>query len=439
MTGMSYRIVVFGLLLSLFTVSALRARSDSLCIGAVPAADSLAVAGSFAAADSLAAAELSAVPSAVLSEPSAGPAAETVAEPAAPASEKRSLMRRIIDYFGQSTRDRTFEKKIDFTFAGGPSYSKNTSLGIGLLAAGLYRLDRSDSVTVPSDVSLYANVSISGFYAVGISGNTIFARNRQRVDYTLEFSSAPTDTWGIGYDDVQRGVKSSYTEQRYKIQARYLREVLPHAYIGGLLGFEHARASKYDASAPLFRGQRSHYTNAGVGLTVEYDSRDFIPNPFRGIYLSFQGIVYPRWLGSCDKTLHRLTFTADYYRRVWRDAVLAFDLYGEFNATGTPWPMLARMGGSQRMRGYYKGQYTDNDLLTAQVELRQRVWRRIGCVAWAGAGNVFASPGAFEWSETLPNYGLGLRWELKQRVNIRLDYGFGKQTSGFLLSINEAF
>ena len=91
--------------------------------------------------------------------------------------------------------DRTFEKKIDVTFAGGPSFSKNTSLGIGLLAAGLYRLDRTDSVTVPSDVSVFANVSVSGFYALGVTGNTIFAHNRQRVNYTVMFSSAPRSLW----------------------------------------------------------------------------------------------------------------------------------------------------------------------------------------------------------------------------------------------------
>ena len=139
------------------------------------------------------------------------------------------------------------------------------------------------------------------------------------------------------------------------------------------------------------------------------------------------------------KLLQRMTFTADFYQRVWTDCILAFDLYGEFNSSGTPWPMLARMGGNQRMRGYYKGQYTDNDLITAQIELRQRVWRRIGCVAWAGAGNVFPTFREFDWAETLPNYGFGLRWELKKRVNIRLDYGFGKKTDSFLLSINEAF
>ena len=79
--------------------------------------------------------------------------------------QKRSFFNRVIDYFGQSATDRTFEKKIDITFAGGPSYSKTTKLGLGVLAAGLYRLDRTDSITPPSDVSIFANITTSGFYA----------------------------------------------------------------------------------------------------------------------------------------------------------------------------------------------------------------------------------------------------------------------------------
>ena len=37
------------------------------------------------------------------------------------APRKKPFLRRVVDYFGESTTDKTFEKKIDFTFAGGPS------------------------------------------------------------------------------------------------------------------------------------------------------------------------------------------------------------------------------------------------------------------------------------------------------------------------------
>ena len=354
------------------------------------------------------------------------------------APRKKPFLRRVVDYFGESTIDKTFEKKIDFTFAGGPSYSKNTSFGIGLLAAGLYRLDRTDSITAPSDISIFANVSVSGFYALGVTGNNIFAHNKRRINYTVMFASAPRSFWGIGYDAGRNNPESTYSEKRYLVEGRYLHEFLPHTYIGGLVSFEHTKGLKFTEPAYL-RGEKLKYTATGIGAILEYDSRDFIPNPFRGVYVSFQETLFPKGLGNCGKTLWRTTFTADAYQRVWKDGVLAADLYAVFNTDGTPWPMLARMGGSQRMRGYYQGRYTDNDMITLQIELRQRIWRRIGCAVWGGAGNVFPSLGEFDWSQTLPNYGVGFRWELKKRVNVRLDYGFGKKTSGFLLSINEAF
>ena len=303
---------------------------------------------------------------------------------------------------------------------------------------GYSRLDRTDSITSPSDVSLYANVSITGFYSVGISGNNIFAKNKQRLSYTTEFISAPRDFWGIGYDNGLNNEISTYSEKRIKIDLRYLREILPHTYVGGVVNFDYTRGIRFSKPEYL-NGENSQYTATGLGAIAEYDSRDFIPNPFKGVYVSLRETVFPKGLGNCDRTLWQTTFTADAYQRVWKDCILAADLYAEFNSTGTPWPMLARLGDNQRMRGYYLGRFTDNNMITLQVELRQRIWRRIGGVIWGGAGNVFPSLPEFDWGKTLPNYGIGLRWELKKRVNVRLDYGFGKKTNSFLLSINEAF
>lgn len=351
---------------------------------------------------------------------------------------KRGFFHRLVNYFEGSTVDRTFEKKIDVTFAGGPSYSKNTSLGLGLLASGLYRVDRTDSTTQPSNVSLFGNISISGFYAIGVTGNTIFTGNRQRVDFEAKFSSAPRSLWGRGYNAGAHNKESTYVEKQYIVEGTYLHRVLPNTFVGGILHFEHTQGKKFTEISYLYGGKQ-HYTATGIGAIVQYDSRDFIPNPYRGVFVSFQEMLFAKGLGNTGKSLWRTTFTADYYRQVWKGGVIAADLYAEFNSEGTPWPMLARMGGSYRMRGYYQGRYTDNDQITAQVELRQRIWRRIGGVVWGGAGNVFNGLRRFDWAETLPNYGIGLRWELKKRVNVRIDYGFGKNTSGFLLNINEAF
>ena len=65
--------------------------------------------------------------------------------------------------------------------------------------------------------------------------------------------------------------------------------------------------------------------------------------------------------------------------------------------------------------------------------------QRHGIALWGGAGNVFPKFKYFKWKETLPTYGIGYRWEFKKRVNVRLDYGFGKGQSAFYFNIDEAF
>lgn len=346
------------------------------------------------------------------------------------------------DKIARGNVDRTFDRKIDLSFIGAPSYTKEASVGLGLLVSGLYRVDRTDSLTPPSDVSLFGNVSVSGFYMVGISGNTLFSHNRSRVVYEVSFASKPLDFWGIGYDAGHSNERSDYLRRQVKFDAGYLYSVWKCLYVGGHIQFAHTKASKIDSIAVAnnyFEGQKYHYTATGIGVSLQYDTRDYLTAPQKGVYLMVKQMVYPKGLGNCTSTLYKTVANADYYHRLWKGAVLAWDVYGEFNSEDTPWPMLAELGGSYRMRGYYQGKYMDNNLICAQVEYRQYIGHRIGCVVWGGAGNVFRSFNDYQWGHTLPNYGLGLRWEFKQHVNVRIDYGFGKKTSGLVFNINEAF
>ncbi|MFR6634337.1 MAG: hypothetical protein ACLUQ6_04760 [Alistipes onderdonkii] len=95
--------------------------------------------------------------------------------PAVPAP-RRKILRR----FDHRPHVR---KRRSTSLSRGPSYSKNTSLGIGLLAAGLYRIDRTDSVTAPSDISDLRQCLDFGILCAGVTGNNIFARNSKRIDY----------------------------------------------------------------------------------------------------------------------------------------------------------------------------------------------------------------------------------------------------------------
>lgn len=65
--------------------------------------------------------------------------------------EKNSFFKKIGDYFKNANKPKP-EKKFDISFIGGPQYSSATQFGIGIMAAGLYRSDRSDQSIQPSNV-----------------------------------------------------------------------------------------------------------------------------------------------------------------------------------------------------------------------------------------------------------------------------------------------
>ena len=83
----------------------------------------------------------------------------------------------------KGNEDHTFDKKFDVSFIISPSYTREASFGIGGLASGLYRLDRTDSIMKPSDVNIMGNISVSGLYVIALGGNNYFKGNRSRLSY----------------------------------------------------------------------------------------------------------------------------------------------------------------------------------------------------------------------------------------------------------------
>lgn len=379
---------------------------------------------------------------------------DTIAYRYTPISAPRTFKRgeKFIKYITESSIDRSFDKRVDFSFMPGLYYSQSTSLGLAFVATGLYRLDKKNRAISPSNFNISAAASITGFYRVALSGRTIFRDDRRRIIYNVDFSSMPTNFWGVGYDAGMENAELRYLASRAVVDGRFLQRVTKGLYIGVGADFSYLfsrfggkRYASQEEFMARLNGEKSSYTATGISLFVEYDSRNNIDAPQRGVYLSLQAKVRPRGLNSVGQTLWSGRLVADYYQRLWRGAVLAFDLRGEFNSEGTPWVYNATIGGLTSMRGYYAGRFNDLCAVTLQAELRQRLYKGLGATAWGGAGNVFHRFGDFDLSHTLPTYGVGLRYELKQGVNFRLDYGFGAKDSGGKLvhgavfSLSEAF
>ncbi len=146
-------------------------------------------------------------------------------------------------------------------------------------------------------------------------------------------------------------------------------------------------------------------------------------------------------LGS-DYTQQEYTLDLRGYQSFSKNLVLA----GQFLTTriegDDPFFILPRLGGDSGLRGYRGGLYLDRTRTLGRLELRRsRLWKRLGAVAFAGIGDVAPSPEKLSLSGQLWSAGFGFRYLLdaQERVNVRLDFGFGNGDSGFYLSLGEAF
>ena len=354
------------------------------------------------------------------------------------ATPRKSWVKSFLDYFNDANKNKN-NKKFDFSIIGGPHYSTDTELGLGLVAAGLYRNHDTDSLLPPSNVSIFGDVSTVGFYMLGVRGTNIFPHDRYRLSYTTFFYSFPSDFWGIGFDNGNDdGNKSEMRRWQAKAKVTLLRKLGDNLYAGPSATCDYGRGSRIERPE-LLDGMDSETWNIGLGLSVVYDSRDVLTNPHKGYYLDISQSVRPKFMGN-DYAFATTDIQADGYWPTWKGATLAADFRTTLNFGNPSWAMMALLGNSYSMRGYCEGRYRDKHKAEAQIELRQHVWRRNGIVVWAGLGTVFGKFSQLRAYRLLPNAGIGYRWEFKKDVNVRLDYGFGKGgQSGFIFNINEAF
>lgn len=349
---------------------------------------------------------------------------------------KRTLIQKVMNYLSlENDIDSANHKRVQFSLLGGPSYASDSKFSLNLMGILNYRLNGCDSIQ-PSIAMIKGAVTTAGFWSAGVEGTMYFPGESKRLNYRLICEYAPRDFWGIGYDNAISDRKTKLHQRNIRIKSEMLFRVANHLYVGPMMQFDYANSGKIE-DIELLGGQDRVVRNYGVGLTLQYDSRDLPTNAYSGVYMYLNQMFRPRFLWN-DYAFSTTDFQVCYYHKAWRGAVVAGQATALLNYGNPSWAMMAMMGYDNTMRGYYMGRYRDRHMITAQVELRQHLFWRLGAVFWGGAGSVFHDSDSFKhW---VPNYGVGIRWEFRRRINISLDYGFGHRgINGFMFGINEAF
>ena len=336
-----------------------------------------------------------------------------------------------------------------------PSYSPE--LEFLLSAGGLYTFKVQKENPFLERSSLPFSIGISSNGSLQISAKLTLYGKDDKVRGTGEFwlKDMPDNYWGIGYDNgVNREISDSttaYNRQWWKLYYKLVVRFGKHLFAGAIVDLNKTEATELNQlmeEDPGIVEFGTNIRNSGLGLSVQYDSRDIIVNAYEGLLLDFSLIFYGNFL----RGKHQYqAIEVDYrqYKTLGRERrVLAWQVKGRGTFGDTPWPELSQLGTPFDLRGYRWGRFRDDAILFGLLEYRHMFNRknpnkkgqlksRSGFVGWIGTGTL--GENATEFNRWLFNYGVGFRFETQPRMNVRIDYGFGKDSNAIYVTFNEAF
>lgn len=367
--------------------------------------------------------------------------------------------RQMRRYYRQLRKDSIRETKdVWLSVLGGPSYAPESSLGVGGAVLTSFRFYKNDSITKRSFIPAGVNISVNGTIIVAGAGTLFFKENHFRIYVNYGFRNEPSHYYGKGYESIENVVRSDsttkYHRTYFQFYPRFVWEVKPNIFAGTLLDLNFTKATDVNpvmAADPYFQKFKSKYLNIGVGGLIQYDTRDDVATPTRGMLLSAMAKIYGKYLGG-DYNYEMFELEYRQFKNVFRPrSTLAWVAKTQMSVGNVPYSELPSFGSPFDLRGYYQGQYRDKSMAYAILEYRHmfgspalyksgNFWAKCGFVAWVGTGTIGNSP-VVDWSKWKLNYGVGLRYQMQPGKNFRLDFGKDPDNSGisFYMNMTEAF
>ena len=336
-----------------------------------------------------------------------------------------------------------------------PSYSPEMKLTITAGGLFTFKLKPESPVLSRSSIPFSIGYSTNGSLQVSIRANVYGRADRLRLtgEYWLKYM--PDNYWGVGYkngryteiSDSTTHYQRNWGQFKYKIVYR----IVPNFFLG--LNYDRNRTEATEvnprmAEDPDYTIHGSDIKNSGFGLVIRYDSRDFPENAYKGVLLELAGTGYGKHTASSNVfQVYELDYR-QYQKIVRKGSTLAWQIKTRNCSGDVPWTDLSMVGTPFDLRGYSWGRYRDYTMLFTLAEYRYMLPRKqpnsrgdhygpFGFVIWTGAGTIANNYEDIKY--WIPNAGIGLRFELQERMNIRIDYGFGIESSAFYISFTEAF
>lgn len=332
----------------------------------------------------------------------------------------------------------------------GPAYTPEMGF---TLAGGVmlsFKTKPSDSLIQRSSSPVMFGVSNTGAMFFSTIVSSYWLEDKLRIYADLWFKNMPDHYWGVGYENAYSAVKSDSTTAVkrlwWTINPRILWQPRQSYFVGLNMDYNYTRYSEPSPGVeqdPYYIDYGPKNLNSGFGIIARYDSRDIPVNAFKGTYVDLMATFYAKAFGGDNNyQVYQVDFRK-YFPITREGMTFALQAKTRIGVGDIPYGELSLLGNPFDLRGYTWGRYRDKSLLLLIGEYRHMFLKRSGdlskhgFVAWLATGSIGETPAGF--SNWLPNIGAGYRFEVQPRMNVRVDIGIGRESTGFYFNFNEAF
>lgn len=335
----------------------------------------------------------------------------------------------------------------DFTVIPILFYTPETTVGFGVGGQGTFYTKGSSVRSRPSSLFFSGVYTARNQLLLTAEPKIYFDNESFLLEGKFLFKVFPDYFWGIG-NESKETAREDFNMQSTILKVAFLRKLKPYVNFGFEYEFNHYKMLEYVEEGTLKSSDdfAEETLLSGLGISINFDSRDNYQAPKGGAFYSLKTGVASRAMGSTTA----FNFTSIDIRRYFKlnktrqhATILAFQAYLNTTTGDVPFQRMSRYGGSIYARGYYLGRYTDNNMFVLQSEVRSQFKGKWSFAAFAIAGDVFLNTGDLRLSQVKSSLGGGLRWQIRKSDPslLRLDfaYGFATKGTGVYFGVNEAF
>ena len=316
-----------------------------------------------------------------------------------------------------------------------PLVSSDPKLGTsgGAVAAYLHRFDEKSSVSMFGAGGVYTTThsTVGALFA-----RTFFGEDRHRL-----FAVAVTGKINNDYSDyLNTGYPLQSQDTLQGGYARYTYQVRPAWFVGAQFADTNYAQVAQDAMSEeiLQLVGTTGFDSIGLGLVVDYDTRDNVNTPTSGIFADGNSLAYTKKFGG-DVSFQAYRFTLKQYLPHNRGKnVFAWKLGNHWTANAPPSGYA-----SISLRGYTPGQYLGPNMSAIEAEEHIGIGKRWGLTAFTGIACLYGDDMSCSDNENIyPDVGGGLYYVLKPKDKIvaTVEYADGKSSNnGFYMRLGWGF